>query len=167
MTDSVYPLEPTVEEMRAMVDQATERVVDHIVSLPKQPAMYSEDGAALARRLSESLPETGTGLTGLLDLLFEQALPVSFNTIGPGYLAYIPGGGVFASAVADYIANAVNRYTGVWVGAPGLVQLEVNVVRWFCEIVGLPRRRRRHSHERRIAGKFHGDGDRTARAPAG
>jgi aromatic-L-amino-acid decarboxylase len=138
MTDSVYPLEPTAEEMRAMVDQATERVVDHIVSLPEQPAMYSEDGAALARRLSESLPETGTGLTGLLDLLFEQALPVSFNTTGPGYLAYIPGGGVFASAVADYIANAVNRYTGVWVGAPGLVQLEVNVVRWFCEIVGYP-----------------------------
>ena len=138
MPDSVYPLEPTIEEMREMIDQATDRVVDHIASLPEQPAMYSEDGAALARRLSESLPETGTGLTGLLDLLFEQALPVSCNTTGPGYLAYIPGGGVYASAVADYIANAVNRYTGVWLGAPGLVQLEVNVVRWFCEIVGYP-----------------------------
>ena len=30
----------------------------------------------------------------------------------------------------------MNRYVGVWLAAPGLVQLELNVVRWFCEIVG-------------------------------
>ncbi len=138
MTDSEYPLEPSAAEMRAMIDQATERVVDHIASLPKQPATYSEDGSAVASGLSEALPETGTAFAELLDLLFDQAIPVSYNTAGPGYLAYIPGGGVFSSAVADYIANAVNRYVGVWVAAPGLVQLEVNVVRWFCEIVGYP-----------------------------
>jgi aromatic-L-amino-acid decarboxylase len=32
----------------------------------------------------------------------------------------------------------VNRYVGVWLAAPGLVQLEANVIRWFCDIVGLP-----------------------------
>ncbi len=138
MTDSVYPLEPSAEEMRAMADQATQRIIDHIVSLPEQPATYSEDGQTVANGLSEALPETGTAFAELLDLLFDQASPVSYNTAGPGYLAYIPGGGVFSSAVADYIANAVNRYVGVWVAAPGLVQLEVNVVRWFCEIVGYP-----------------------------
>ncbi len=138
MTDSVYPLEPSAEEMRAMADQATQRIIDHIASLPEQPATYSEDGQTVANGLSEALPETGTAFAELLDLLFDQAVPVSYNTAGPGYLAYIPGGGVFSSAVADYIANAVNRYVGVWVAAPGLVQLEVNVVRWFCEIVGYP-----------------------------
>ncbi len=138
MTDSVYPLEPSAEEMRAMADQATQRIIDHIASLPEQPATYSEDGPTVASGLSEALPETGTAFAELLDLLFDQAIPVSYNTAGPGYLAYIPGGGVFSSAVADYIANAVNRYVGVWVAAPGLVQLEVNVVRWFCEIVGYP-----------------------------
>ena len=138
MTDSVYPLEPSAEEMRAMADRTTQRVIDHIASLPSQPATYTEDGAAVARALAESLPEQGTAFTELLDLLFDQAVPVSYNTAGPGYLAYIPGGGVFSSALADYIANAVNRYVGVWVAAPGLVQLEINVVRWFCEIVGYP-----------------------------
>ncbi len=138
MTDSVYPLEPSAEEMRAMADRATQRVIDHIASLPSQPATYTEDGAAVARALAESLPERGTAFTELLDLLFERAVPVSYNTAGPGYLAYIPGGGLFSSALADYMANAVNRYVGVWVAAPGLVQLEINVVRWFCEIVGYP-----------------------------
>ena len=40
--------------------------------------------------------------------------------------------------MADFIANAVNRYVGVWIAAPGLVQLELNGVRWFCEIIGYP-----------------------------
>ena len=133
-----YPLEPSAEEMRAMIDEAAERVIEHLSSLPDQPASYTGDGRAVATALAEALPEKGAPLEALLDLLFDDAVPVSFNTAGPGYLAYIPGGGVFPSAIADLIANAVNRYVGVWVAAPALVQLETNVVRWFCDIVGYP-----------------------------
>jgi aromatic-L-amino-acid decarboxylase len=133
-----YPLEPSPQAMREMVDRAMERIVDHLDSLPRQPAANVEDGQTAARALAEALPEQGAPLDELLELLFERAIPVSFNTAGPGYLAYIPGGGVFPSAVADLIANAVNRYVGVWLASPGLVQLEMNVVRWFCDIVGYP-----------------------------
>lgn len=138
MAEEIYPMEPSVDEMRAMLHQVSERVIDHVASLPDQPAAYLEGGRAGARALVEALPEQGTDLEPLLDLLFEDAIPLSFNTAGPGYLAYIPGGGVFPSAVADLIANAVNRYVGVWVAAPALVQLELNVIRWFCDIVGYP-----------------------------
>jgi len=131
-----YPLEPSADEMRTMLEQVTNRVIEHIDSLPAQPASYDTDGREVANSFAETLPETGTDLHTLLDRIFEEAVPHSFNTAGPGYLAYIPGGGVFPSAVADLIANAVNRYVGVWVAAPALVQIELNVVRWFCEIVG-------------------------------
>ena len=139
--DHAYPLEPSTDQMRVMVEKAAERVIEHIASLPEQPASYDPhdaDNHARVRALVEVLPERGTDLDGLLDLLFGEAVPLSFNTASPGYLAYIPGGGVFPSAVADLIANAVNRYVGVWVAAPGLAQLELNVVRWFCEIMGYP-----------------------------
>jgi aromatic-L-amino-acid decarboxylase len=121
-----------------MLDEVVGRVVTHVASLPDQPASYTADGREGARALAEALPEAGTELAPLMDLLFDDALPLSFNTAGPGYLAYIPGGGMFTSAVADLISNAVNRYVGVWVAAPGFVQLEMNVIRWFCEILGYP-----------------------------
>jgi aromatic-L-amino-acid decarboxylase len=121
-----------------MIDAATERIVAHVASLPDQPAHELTNADAIARSLAEALPEHGTELDEVLDLVFERAAPVGFNTAGPGYLAYIPGGGLFHSAVADLIAAVVNRYVGVWVAAPGLVQLETNVVRWFAEMVGLP-----------------------------
>ena len=131
-------LEWSGEEMRAVVDRVMRRVAEHIDTLPQQPASNSEEGARVARELAEKLPESGQPLDDVLRTVFDEAAPISYNTAGPGYLAYIPGGGVPASAVASLIADAVNRYVGVWLAAPGFVQLEVNVVRWFCEIVGLP-----------------------------
>lgn len=135
-------LELSADQMRRLVDQAMERIVPFVKSLPDQPAAETEGGAELARSLVEPLPREGADFDKLLDLLFDRLIPQSFNTAGPGYLAYIPGGGLLHTAVAELISNAVNRYVGVWAAAPGLAQLEANVVRWFCEIVGFPEQAR-------------------------
>lgn len=131
-------LEMSGAEFRALVDAVMDPLVCHVDSLATQPAHHLDGAAALARALEEPFPERGAALDELLHVLFDRAVPTSFNTAGPGYLAYIPGGGILHAAVADLIANAVNRYTGVWLAAPGLVQLETNVVRWLAEIVGYP-----------------------------
>ena len=132
-------LELSAPEMRALLDAGRDRVVEHVASLPAQPAADVAGGAALARELFEpEPPETGSPAAEILDLLFERAIPKSFNTAGPGYLAYIPGGGLFSSAVADLVSGITNRYVGVWQAAPALVQLETNVVRWLCGLAGLP-----------------------------
>jgi aromatic-L-amino-acid/L-tryptophan decarboxylase len=124
--------------MRAWVERAMERIVPYLQSLPEQPAAVWQGGVELARSLRDDAPENGAEFDDLLDLIFDQAVPHSLNTAGPGYLAYVPGGGLFHTAVASLIADAVNRYVGVWIAAPGMVQLESNVIRWFCGIVGYP-----------------------------
>jgi aromatic-L-amino-acid decarboxylase len=131
-------LELTGDEMRRLVSEAMDRIVPYIESLPGQPAANLSNAVQLARSVAEPLPEQGTAFGELLDLLFHRYFPVSFNTAGPGYLAYIPGGGLFQTALADLIADAVNRYVGVWLAAPALSQLEANVLRWFAQIAGYP-----------------------------
>lgn len=136
---AALPLELSADETRALLDAARDRLVAHVASLPEQPAADVAGGAELARALFEpAAPEGPTPAGELLDLLFDRAVPKSFNTAGPGYLAYIPGGGLVTSALADLLSGVTNRYVGVWQAAPGLVQLETNVVRWLCGIVGLP-----------------------------
>lgn len=132
------PLEPDGAEVRRLVDEAVARIVRYLETLPEQPAADVEGAVELARSLAEPLPEAGWPLGELLDLLFERAVPKSYNAAGPGYLGYIPGGGLFASALADLVAGSVNRYTGVFAAAPALVQLEANVLRWFADLVGYP-----------------------------
>ncbi len=139
MTTEDRSLELSSDALRGLIDAAAQRIVAHIASLPDQPSADTEGGAALARSLAEPIPQSGRPVNELLELLFTRVIPKGFNTAGPGYLAYIPGGGLPHSAVADLIADAVNRYVGVFAAAPGLAQIESNVVRWFADLAGLPR----------------------------
>ncbi len=131
-------LELSEAEMREMVGRAMDRIVPFIAELPRAP-MHRMDGAhKLVRALREPMPERGASFRRLLGQLFERVLPFGLNTASPGYTAYIPGGGLFHAAVADLITDATNRYVGIWQAAPGLVQLETNVIRWFCDLAGFP-----------------------------
>ena len=126
------------ERMRAIVDGAMERIVDFIGTLSEQPSNQLDGAGKVARSLVEPLPEEGEPYEGLLERLFDEIIPLGFNAAGPGYLAYIPAGGLFQSAVGDFIAKSVNRFTSIWIPAPGLAQIEAVVVRWFCQIMGYP-----------------------------
>jgi aromatic-L-amino-acid decarboxylase len=135
---SEHPLELSGAELRRLVEAALDRIVPHVDSLPQQPASHTEGSRRAARVLAEPMPEEGAPLPGLLRLLFERAVPRSINTASPGYLAYVPGGGLLHAAVADLISDSVNRYVGLYGAAPALAQLEANVLAWFCEIAGYP-----------------------------
>lgn len=129
-------LSPTA--MLALGNAVVARAVNHIATLTEQPVRGDVGATEFFRSLQESVPETPSELAPLLDLLFNELIPHSFNTAAPGYLAYIPGGGVYPAALADFIANTANRYTGVWTAAPALVQLEANVLEWFKTWMGFP-----------------------------
>ena len=58
------------------------------------------------------------GMPRALEIL-TRAVGASLNTAGPGYLAYIPGGGLPSAAVADYLAGSFNRFTGLTAAAHG------------------------------------------------
>lgn len=131
-------LELAPDVMRVMAQAVVERAVEHLADLPAQPSRGDVDAAALCRALVEDVPEQGTALEPLLDQLFHELIPRSFTTPGAGYLAYIPGGGVYPAALADFIADTTNRYTGVWQAAPALVQLEANVLDWLRDWMGFP-----------------------------
>ena len=134
-------LELPADVMRAMCDAATERVLRHLAHVGEQHAQGAvERGAAeaLCRSLREGAPEHGAPLEGLLDAYFDEWAPRSLTTNGPGYLAFVPGGGIFPAAIADLVADTTNRFTGAWFAAPPLVQLEANVLDWLRDWMGFP-----------------------------
>lgn len=134
----VNEIELTPGELRELLAAAMDRVEAYLEGLESQPMKVLDTAPAVCEELVESAPRTGAPVDELFDLLFGPASSVGFASASPGYIAYIPGGGILHAAVGDFVANALNRYVGVWAAAPGMVQLETNVVRWFCELVGYP-----------------------------
>jgi aromatic-L-amino-acid/L-tryptophan decarboxylase len=132
-------LEYTADEMRRMGAAVVERLVSFLESLPSQSMRGDEDAEAVCRALREPLPPaSGADFDEVIGRLFDDLIPRSFNCAAPGYLAFIPGGGLYPAALADLIADGVNRFTGIWQAAPALVQLEANVLEWFRDWMQFP-----------------------------
>jgi aromatic-L-amino-acid/L-tryptophan decarboxylase len=137
MSASPLPLEPDPRELEAQTRAVASFVLAHVASLGEQPSFDLGGADELRASFREAIPEAGRPLTALLERL-SSAIAKSYNTAGPGYFAYIPGGGVYAAALADFIATATNRYVGVTQAAPALAQIEETAVAWLCELMGLP-----------------------------
>ena len=130
-------LEPDPAELRAQADAVTRFVVEHLESLSSQPASDLDGAEALAATFREPAPEAGRPLGPLLERL-RPAFAKSFTTAGPGYLAFIPGGGIPSAAFADFIACATNRFVGVSAAAPALARIERTAIEWLAAMIGYP-----------------------------
>ncbi len=133
------PLEPDDAEFRELLATAGEYVAGVVAGLAAGPAVDLTDVPALVAdpALQRPPPETGRPLPELLEVLDRAASKGHINPSG-GHMAYIPGSGVVSAAVADLVADVLNRYTGLAAAGPGLVALEATVLRWLADLFNLP-----------------------------
>ncbi len=132
-----YPLEPSPKQMRAMGEQAVAYMVEFLRSVAEVPASDYEGALEVALSVRESPPEVGGEFDPMMDLVALAASKGS-NNAGPGFLAFIPGGGLYTAAIADFLACGLDRFVTMWEPSPVLVQIEYNVVRWLCDLFGYP-----------------------------
>ncbi|GAA0540153.1 aromatic-L-amino-acid decarboxylase [Saccharopolyspora erythraea NRRL 2338] len=128
-----FPLEPDSRSMREMGESATALLADFLAGLDKAPTV-PPDGAAV--RVTRPQP-AGAAFDEVLGE-FRRAAAWATETAGPRHFGFIPGGGLFTSALAEYLARGFNRYTSVAAMAPGLVAVENSVVEWLAAEFGLP-----------------------------
>src|SRR3990172_10667137 len=119
----MYPLDPGPEQMREMGEAALSYMIDFIHGLEDAPASTAGGGLEVAHRLRSAPPEDG-GLFEEVLADVREAAAHAYEPAGPGYLAYIPGGGLFAAALGDFLALGVNRDVGLWAPSPAGVPLE-------------------------------------------
>ncbi|MET7029919.1 pyridoxal phosphate-dependent decarboxylase family protein [Sediminicola luteus] len=84
------------------------------------------------------IEEQAVELTALLDSTTKNIDKVGINPASGGHMGYIPGGGLYPSALGDYMAAVSNRYAGVFYAAPGAVRLENMLIRWMCRLMDYP-----------------------------
>jgi len=82
------------------------------------------------------IEEQATALSTLLHSTAKNLDEVGINPASGGHMGYIPGGGLYPSALGDFIAAVSNRYAGVFYAAPGAVRLENMLIRWMCRLMG-------------------------------
>jgi aromatic-L-amino-acid decarboxylase len=131
-------LEPSPAQRAEWLDEVTkygDDFLDHIYEIPAYVSTEDE-GIGL---LESPISEDGTDIESLLRLLKHNVDRPGLNPASGGHLGYIPGGGIYHSALADYLACITNRYSGIYFASPGAVRMENMLLDWMASIVGYPK----------------------------
>jgi glutamate/tyrosine decarboxylase-like PLP-dependent enzyme len=97
--------------------------------------MTDDDGRGI---YDSPILEQGIDIETILDLLKFNVDRPGINPASGGHLGYVPGGGVFHSALGDYLADVTNRYAGIFFASPGAVRMENMLLDWMADMVGYP-----------------------------
>jgi glutamate/tyrosine decarboxylase-like PLP-dependent enzyme len=130
-------LEPS-PKLRNQWNQMVQQHASTFLDVFNQNTTYQVSETMGAELYDLPFTERGTPIQEVLDCLRENVDRPGLNPASGGHFGYIPGGGVFATALGDYLAAATNRYAGIFFGCPGGVRMENMLLRWMCQMVGYP-----------------------------
>jgi aromatic-L-amino-acid/L-tryptophan decarboxylase len=127
------------EAMRHLGYRAIDLLVERYSRLGDEPAVRTATRAEMEERLREPPPADPSPLDELLAQLVNDVLPFASRSDHPRYFAFVPTSPTFPSVVGDLIATGFNIYQGAWLESAGPSEVELVVIDWFKEWLGLPR----------------------------
>jgi glutamate/tyrosine decarboxylase-like PLP-dependent enzyme len=131
-------LEMMPDDMRRFGRGVIETIIRHHETLRDQRVVNfsrRDDTEALLR---EPPPEEGQDLGELLREFEEKVAPGMSHVDHPRMFGFIPGSATFVGAMGDALAAGYNIYGGTWIESSAAHQVELVVVDWFREWLGLP-----------------------------
>lgn len=130
-------LEPTEIQRNEWMTEATEYAGKFIDSLEGNNAFV--EGYDRKNPFDAVDFESPVEMKEVLSFLRKEVDSIGLNPASGGHVGYIPGGGIYPTAIGDYLAAITNRYAGIFFGGPGAVRLENKLIQWMCEVVGFPK----------------------------
>jgi glutamate/tyrosine decarboxylase-like PLP-dependent enzyme len=129
------PLEPDAAQRSALAAAAIAHAERFLEDLADGPSYRSWEGADPR---DFEFPEAGRAMEATLAYLDRWVDRPGITTASPRFMGYVPGGGLFHSAIGDFLAAASNKYAGFAPAAPGAVRLENATTAWLARAIGFP-----------------------------
>jgi len=131
-------LEPSSEQRALLMDEVLKYSEDFLNRIYQIPAYVSTEDKGKDILLSP-IVEQGADISSLIKLIEHNVDRPGLNPASGGHLGYIPGGGIYYSALGDYLAAVMNRFAGIFFAGPGAVYMEHMLLAWMADIVGYPK----------------------------
>jgi glutamate/tyrosine decarboxylase-like PLP-dependent enzyme len=130
------PLEPDAEARAAVTEAALAHVQAFLGDLVEGPA--NRPWAEAFAGPPDEFGEAGADVDATLEWLGRAVDRPGITTASGFFTGYVPGGGLFYSAVGDFLAAASNKYAGFASAAPGAVRMENATCAWLARAIGFP-----------------------------
>jgi glutamate/tyrosine decarboxylase-like PLP-dependent enzyme len=134
ISSSLEPEEGERQVLSNKVQEYTEEFINNIYSLPA----YMQTDTHNIEIKDFNINSVKITINQILEIIKINIDKPGINAASGGHLGFIPGGGLFASAIGDWLSAIINKYSGVYFAAPGAIKLENAVIMWLCDLVGYP-----------------------------
>ncbi len=128
-------LEPSLEKRNSLNEQLQQYTNHFIENTEYNPSYYGGNPDSEKLRIKPSKKD----LKELLSIYTSEVVQKGINPAGGGHLGYIPGGGIYASALGDMLASVTNEYAGMYFGSPGAVTMENELIDWMKNVFNFPK----------------------------
>ena len=132
------PLEPNKLERDSLTKAILNYSDDFLQNIGKLPAFVNTKSNGIGI-FNSPIEEGPLDIDTILKILKSEVDTPGLNPASGGHLGYIPGGGIFHSALGDYLADITNRYAGVFFASPGAVRMENLMLNWISDLFGYPK----------------------------
>lgn len=128
------------DQMRALGYRAVDALVDRWRTLPDTQPWTGATRAELERDafFLADAPEAPSDPMAVMELALSRVLPVAARVDHPDFLAYIPSAPTWPSVMGDLLATGFNIFQGTWQGGAAPARIELQVLDWFNQWMGLP-----------------------------
>ena len=137
LREAAAPLEPDSAGRRKLGGQALDHALNFLDRVEEAPSLRPAS-EVFAEQLSPEFSEAGREASSVLDYVGACIEQPGIATTSPRFMGYIPGGGLFHSALGDMLAAASNKYSGFAPAAPGAVRIENACAAWLASVIGYP-----------------------------
>lgn len=131
-----FPLEPDREKRSELTEAVVSYLNDWFDAASTMDASGDELDAETLARFRSQPSETGRSIESIIADIHRAGADGHLHPSG-GHLSYIPNSGMYTAALGEFMAAALNRYTGVASAAPGFTAIEHGVVDWMRSIFDL------------------------------
>jgi glutamate/tyrosine decarboxylase-like PLP-dependent enzyme len=130
--------QPGPDALRALGQLTLDWLLEHHRTLPRQPIGRPASRQEMETLLREPPPEQGQEFPAVLGQFAEKVAPYACRVNHPRFLAFVPGAPTFLSVLGDLLCAGTNFFAGVWLEAAGPAMVELVVLDWFRQFLGLP-----------------------------
>ena len=117
---------------------AVDWAAGYLERIGELPVLAQVEPGELTARLPESAPETGEPFGNVLRDLDELIVPGLTNWQHPRFFAYFAVTASEPGILAELLAAAMNQVALHWRASPASTELELRVVDWVRQLLGLP-----------------------------
>ncbi|MDX6452200.1 MAG: aromatic-L-amino-acid/L-tryptophan decarboxylase [Gaiellaceae bacterium] len=121
------------------LDLAADWVDDYRRRAGELPVAAQVEPGAIRARLPESPPEQGEPFEAMLRDLDEVILPGITHWNHPRFFAWFANTGSEPGILAELLIASLNVNNMTWLASPAATELEVTVLDWLAQLLGLPR----------------------------